>query len=69
MGVNATDIDEIELFSIEAYAPKFCGCHAAVVMKGKAAKKDPRFERIVLKRVRTRGNEVTFRIKVEKGKR
>ena len=64
--MDAKDIGEIELFSIEANAPNFCGCHAAVALVKRGKKIRPDFGRIVLKRIRTKGNEVTFRVKVEK---
>jgi hypothetical protein len=60
------DIGEIELFSIEAHAPNFCGCHAAVALHKRGRKIRPSFERVVLKRIRSKGNEVTFKVKVEK---
>lgn len=66
MEPEAKDIGEIELFSIESHAPNFCGCHAAVALAKRGKKIRPDFERIVLKRVRTKGNEITFRVKVEK---
>lgn len=66
MKPEAKDIGEIELFSIEANAPNFCGCHAAVALAKKGAKIRPDFDRILLKRVRVKGNEVTFRVKVKK---
>ena len=66
MEPEVKDIGEIELFSIEAHAPNFCGCHAAVALVKRGKKIRPDFGRIVLKRIRTKGNEVTFRVKVEK---
>lgn len=66
MEPEAKDIGEIELFSIEANAPNFCGCHAAVALARKGKKIRPVFQRMVLKRIKIKGNEVTFRVKVEK---
>ena len=58
------EIGEIELFSVEAHAPGFCGCHATLEL-GKSAKKErPRFEKVTLKKVRSSGDEVTFKIKI-----
>jgi len=60
------EIGEIELFSVEAHAPGFCGCHATLEL-GKTAKKErPRFDKVTLKRVRSKGDEVTFRVKIGK---
>jgi len=60
------EIKEIELFSIEAHAPGFCGCHATMEL-GKTAKKErPRFDKVTLKKLRDTGDEITFRVKVTK---
>ena len=69
MEPEAKDIGEIELFSIEARAPNFCGCHAAVSLIKRAKKIRPDFQRIILKRVKTNGNMMTFKVKIEKQKR
>lgn len=69
MEPEAKNISEIELFSIEANAPNFCGCHAAVSLIKRGNKIRPDFQRIVLKSVKTKGNEVTFRVRIEKQKR
>ena len=69
MEPEADDFGEIELFSIEAQAPNFCGCHAAVTLSKRGKKFRPDFKRVVLKRVRSRGKTVTFRVSVEGWKR
>ena len=66
MKFKPREISEIELFSVEAHAPGFCGCHATLEL-GKTAKKErPRFDKVTLKRVRSKGDEVTFRVQVKK---
>ena len=60
------EIGEIELFSVEAHAPGFCGCHATLELGKTARKARPRFDKVTLKRIRSKGDEVTFRVKVRK---
>jgi hypothetical protein len=68
MEIKPDDIGEIELFSVEAHAPRFCGCHATLELGKKARGKRPKFDKVTLKKVRCKGNEVTFRILVKKEK-
>ena len=62
------EIGEIELFSIEAHAPGFCGCHATMELEKKSKEKRPLFEKITLKKVKGKDDEITFRIKIKESK-
>jgi len=66
MGFKPKEIKEIELFAVEAHAPRFCGCHATLQLEKKSGAVRPKFDKVTLKKIGGRGNEVTFRIKVRK---
>ena len=62
------EIGEIELFAVQAHAPRFCGCHATLELEKGTKETRPRFDKVTLKKVRSKGNEVTFKIRIEKEK-
>ena len=59
------EINEIELFSVEAHAPGFCGCHATIELEKRSKRERPRFDKITLKKVRRKGDEITFRVRIK----
>ena len=60
------DIGEIELSNITGWSSKYCSCHADFTIAKDSNTEDPNFERIILKKVRCKGNEVTFKVKIIK---
>ncbi len=66
MEIKPDEIGEIELFSVEAHAPRFCGCHATLELGKKAKGKRPKFDKVTLKKVRCHGDEITFKIEIKK---
>lgn len=59
------DIGEIELSDIDCRSSKYCNCRASLAIAKDSDAEDPHFERVILKKIRCKGNEVTFKVVIE----